>query len=191
MTTPLYRRVLGARFDALPPAVRALHDVARQSTWRGEADVERGTALIARLIGWISRLPPTSRALPLVVTFTADDRGGEHWRRSFGGHVFPTYQRAGDGVIHERIGPATVALRPTAGPEGLALSVEGMRVLGIPVPAALRPAVTTREHEIDGRYHFEVEAILPLAGRLVRYRGWLAPADDAADPATSTSASRP
>jgi len=186
MTTPLYRRVLGERFDRLPPTVRALHDVERPSTWHGEADVERGTTLIARLVGWIARLPPTSRALPLVVTFTPDG-SGEQWRRSFGRHVFPTYQSAGDGVILERIGPTTVALKPAAGPDGLTLSVAGLSVFGIPMPAAIWPAVTTREHEVDGRYHFEVEGVLPLAGRLVHYRGWLEPADGAAEPVTSAS----
>lgn len=183
MTTPLYRRVLGDRFDAMPPEVRALHDVSSPSTWRGEADVERGASKIARLIGWIARLPPTSRALPLEVTFTPDGRG-EQWRRSFGRHVFPTHQSAGDGVILERIGPATVALQPTAGPDGLALSLVAMRVLGVPVPRPMLPLVATRETEHGGRYHFEVEAVLPLAGLLVRYRGWLERVPD------STSASR-
>jgi hypothetical protein len=33
--------------------------------------------------------------------------------------------------------------------------------------------VRTFEREQGGRYHFEVEAKLPLFGLLVRYSGWL------------------
>ena len=41
------------------------------------------------------------------------------------------------------------------------------------MPHMLHPAVRTFESERDGRYHFEVEAHLPLVGLLVRYSGWL------------------
>ncbi len=62
MTTPLYRRVLGARFDALPPKVRALHDLSRPCTWRGEADVERAVAAARRAFeGAWSTMRPAER----------------------------------------------------------------------------------------------------------------------------------
>jgi hypothetical protein len=44
----LYRRLLGARFDALPRRVRELHDVTEAVRWRGRANVERGRGLAAR-----------------------------------------------------------------------------------------------------------------------------------------------
>ena len=36
-----------------------------------------------------------------------------------------------------------------------------------------------REREHEGRYEFLVDARLPLAGRIIRYEGWLAPMGDA------------
>ena len=42
MTPPLYRRVLGARFDELPARVRELHDLDGVRVWNGRASVERG-----------------------------------------------------------------------------------------------------------------------------------------------------
>ena len=57
---PLFRRLLGDAFDALPDAVRALHDLApgRHGTWRGEATIVRGKGLPARLCAAATRLPP-------------------------------------------------------------------------------------------------------------------------------------
>ena len=43
----------------------------------------------------------------------------------------------------------------------------------MPLPRALHPVVRTFEREQGGRYHFEVEAHLPLFGLLIRYAGWL------------------
>ncbi len=44
----LYRRLLGARFDELPPRVCELHDLTAPATWAGRADVERGKSWVAR-----------------------------------------------------------------------------------------------------------------------------------------------
>jgi len=48
-----------------------------------------------------------------------------------------------------------------------------VQVLGLRLPAAWFEGVSARESEHDDRYHFDVGASLPLAGLLVRYRGWL------------------
>ena len=45
----------------------------------------------------------------------------------------------------------------------------------LPLPASLFEGVRCREFEQDGRYRFEVEARLPLVGRVIRYEGWLLP----------------
>ena len=55
----------------------------------------------------------------------------------------------------------------------MALKLRGVRFLGVPLPRFLAPSVFTFESEREGRYHFEVEASLPLLGRIVRYEGWL------------------
>ena len=58
MSLPLYRRVLGPRFDALPARVRELHDFTGISVWAGRADVERGRSLPRRIAAALSALPP-------------------------------------------------------------------------------------------------------------------------------------
>ena len=173
---PLYRRVLGADFERLPPAVRALHDLRQPTMWRGRVDVQRGTAFICGIIAAIAGLPPAGPDQPLTVTFTPRN-GEEIWHRAFGTAVFLTRQAPGAGGIHEFAGPARLLLQPRVSADGMSLDLTGVRLLGVPVPRFLVPKVETREFEKAGRYHFEVEARLPWFGRLVRYAGWLEPAE--------------
>jgi hypothetical protein len=47
------------------------------------------------------------------------------------------------------------------------------------MPKALMPKSETAEYVEGGRFRFDVGISLPLAGLVVRYRGWLAPVPDA------------
>jgi hypothetical protein len=171
---PLYRRLLGPRFDGLPACVRQLHDLNGSSAWRGRADVERGSGLVPRLLAAVAALPPAGVDQPLRVTFTAV-ASGEVWSRRFGGRHFRTLQYERHGRLHERVGASVLAFTLAASAEGLRLRLDGFRVLGLPLPRAVHPRVHTFEREVDGRYRFEVEVTLPLFGLLVRYAGWLSP----------------
>jgi Domain of unknown function (DUF4166) len=175
--TPLYRRLLGPRFDALPACVRALHDLGGTSVWRGRGDVERGAAPLSRLVAAIAALPPTGADQPLRVTFTAA-ASRELWSRQFGCRYFRTIQYERHGLLYERVGPSVLAFTPIASAEGLVLRLDGFKVLGLPLPRVMHPRVRTFECEAGGRYHFEVEVTLPGVGLLVRYGGWLAPEPD-------------
>ena len=172
MSPPLYRRLLGPQFDALPGRVRELHDLAGISVWEGRAEVERGRSLIARIAAALTSLPPSGPDQALRVTFTAvEDK--EIWARQFGKALFRSVQYARNGQLYERVGPSTFVFTAVASAEGLALRLDGFRLLGVPLPRVLHPAVRTFESEREGRYRFEVEAHLPLFGLLVRYAGWL------------------
>lgn len=169
---PLYRRLLGARFEDLPPRVRALHDVRETQVWVGRADVERGRSLLSRTIATLFGLPPAGRDQALEVTFTPDG-GTELWLRRFGDAVFRSLQYERRDLLRERVGPSTFVFALDVSADGLALRLRGVRLLGVPLPSFLAPSVRTFESERDGRYSFEVEASLPLLGRIVRYEGWL------------------
>jgi hypothetical protein len=172
MTAPLYRRLLGERFERLPAQVQELHDVVDTSVWTGRADVERGHSPLSRAVATLLRLPPAGRDLPLEVIFMPDG-GTELWTRRFGDAVFRSVQYARAGLLRERVGPSTFIFALETSADGLGLKLEGMRLLGVPLPRFAWPSVYTFESERQGRYHFEVEAALPLIGRLVRYAGWL------------------
>lgn len=172
MTVPLYRRLLGERFEQLPARVRELHDVTGTSVWTGRADVERGVSLASRVVATLFGLPPAGRDQALRVTFQVDgDR--EIWSRTFGNAVFRSVQYERDGLLRERVGPSTFVFALDTSANGMALALRGVRFLGVPLPRFLAPLMHTFESERDGRYRFEVEASLPLLGRIVRYAGWL------------------
>jgi len=172
MTMPLYRRLLGERFERLPARVRELHDLAGASVWTGRADVERGRSLPSRMVATLFGLPPAGRDQALEVTFMPDG-GTELWTRRFGDAVFRSMQYERGGLLRERVGPSTFVFALETSADGLALKLRGVRFLGVPLPGFLAPSVFTFESEREGRYHFEVEAALPLLGRIVRYAGWL------------------
>lgn len=171
-TASLYDRVLGARFELLPARVRDLHDLGAVSVWSGRATVQRGAHPLARIIAWISGLPPSGRDVPLRVTFTSR-AGREQWVRDFGGHAFRSVQYADGDLLCERVGPTTFLFALDASRDGLALRLAGLRLVGVPLPKALHPKVHTFESDAGGRYCFEVESSLPRIGLLVRYAGWL------------------
>lgn len=176
MTIPLYRRLLGADFDRLPGLVRRLHDLDGPAIWSGMADVERGTSHAAHALAGLLGMPPARRNQKLTVTFTPDG-DGEIWERRFGKSTFRTRQFLLDGLLMEQAGPACLAMSSKVDPGGLSLSLNRVTMLSIGAPAALIPSIVTLESEKDGRYCFEVEARLDIAGvgRLIRYAGWLEP----------------
>jgi hypothetical protein len=172
MTIPLYRRLLGARFDALPARVGELHDLTAPQVWAGRADVERGTSWVARAAARLLSLPPTGPDQALSVAFEPV-AGREVWTRTFGRSVFQSLQYERGGRLFERVGPVSLVFALDVSSTGLSLQLTSVRLLGMPLPRWLHPSVRTLESEHDGRYRFEVESRLPLLGLLVRYSGWL------------------
>ncbi len=173
--TPLYRRMLGDRFELLSPMVRHLHDLQGPTTWKGTASVERGKNPFARLAGWLTSLPPAGEDVALKVSF-APDAQGETWERHFGSSRFCTRQFARNGWLCERAGPATFQFSLVVEDGALVLALAGMHFIGLPVPRFLQPSIVTREEQAaDGTYRFSVSSQLPVIGLLVAYRGWLAP----------------
>lgn len=172
---PLYARVMGAAFDRLPPAVRRLHDVCRNSGAEGEGRVERGRGLLARALAAAMRFPPEG-LWPLHVAFD-EQNGIERWTRDFGGHRFASELSAKGDRIVERFGPLRFVFDLPSGPDGLEMRLRGWSAFGLPLPLALAPRIGAREWEEEGRFRFEVAASLPLIGEIVRYSGWLVPND--------------
>jgi hypothetical protein len=176
--TPLYRRLLGDAYAALPAPIQAMHDLTGTLAAEGRATVERGPGVLARAIGAIFGFPPAASDIPVRVDFSLRD-GREVWRRDFAGRIFTSTQEAGRGrfdrLLCERFGPFAFGIALVRTADRLDLLVRGWRVLGIPLPRALVPHVAAHERVEDGRFRFHVEIKLPLIGLMVRYRGWLVP----------------
>ena len=169
----LFVDLLGdAAFSTLPVKVQALHRATGTLIYRGEADVQRGTGLLARLCGWVTAQPPAATRVPLQVEIAAT-AAVERWTRDFAGHPMRSTMWASNGLLCERLGLVTFGFNLTAKDGELIWGVRRVSALGVPLPARWFDGVHARESEEAGRYHFDVAASLPLAGMLVHYRGWL------------------
>lgn len=175
MNRPLFAQLLGEDFERLPPALRALHSVARRQLFAGQGQVRRGGHPLVAPCAWLARLPPTAAELPVQVEFLVD-AGGEQWRRRFGGHPMVSRLWPHRGLLRERLG----ALRFE-----FALRVQGDEIhwrarrawlFGLlPLPPRWFAQVRCREREHAGRYEYLVDVSLPLIGPFIRYEGWLEP----------------
>ncbi|MDP5278877.1 DUF4166 domain-containing protein [Sphingomonas sp. DG1-23] len=170
---PLYARALGARFNLLPPAVCAMHEVNGDGGAAGEGGVKRGSHPLARLIAAIMRFPP-SGSYPLHVVF-AERSGKERWTRDFGGHRFASELSQAGARVAERFGPLRFVFDLPADATGLRMELRRWTAFGVPMPRALGPRIAAREWQEDGRFHFEVGVGLPWIGPVIHYAGWLSP----------------
>jgi hypothetical protein len=170
----LFRRLLGRRFDALPPAVRRVHAGAAPAVFHGHAVARAGHSVGARLAGRVLGLPPSGRS-EVEVQITPDG-SGETWRRRFGAARFASrlVSRSEPGVFEERFGPLRFAFELNATSRGVRWTPIGWSFAGLPLPRALAPRLHARAEEADGAYRFSVAAGHPWFGLLFAYRGRLA-----------------
>lgn len=172
----LYQQLLGPQFASLASSVQTLHAREGRHRYHGKVEVERGTGLLSRLCASTTRLPHAGRG-PITVEILAKE-GRERWTRVFAARAMRSRLWAHDGLLCERLGPATFGFRLSVetlphGGTALLWRVARVRIVGVPLPAAWFSGVQAREYEGKGRYHFDVVAALPLAGLLVHYKGWL------------------
>jgi Domain of unknown function (DUF4166) len=171
--TPLFAGLLGeAAFSTLSGRVQSLHLAQGTRRYHGQADVVRGRGLLARLCGWVTSQPPAAIGVALEVEIAAS-AAGERWSRFFAGHPMRSTLWAAEGLLCERLGLVTFGFELATRDGALVWTVRRVRTLGLPLPASWFAGVRAREFEMDGRYHFDVEARLPIAGLLVHYQGWL------------------
>jgi hypothetical protein len=182
---PLYRRILGEAWDRLPEVLRLMHDPGNGMVAVGRASVERGTNPLARLVARAFGFPPASEDIPVRVTFTPGPEG-ELWQRDFGGRRFRSLQSEGQGrfgqLLAERFGPFVFGLALVLEDGRLRLVPRRWTAFGLPMPRWLMPGGDSFETVENGRFRFHVEIRLPLAGPVVRYRGWLEPSADPSRP---------
>ena len=177
-TLPLYRRLLGDAYDALPAPLRELHDLNGDMIAEGAATVTRGSGPLARLAAAVMGFPAAGENVPLRVDFKLEN-GRETWTRIFAGRSFHSTQEAGRGrfewLVCERFGPLGAGMALVLDEGRLRLVVRRWSVFGIPLPVALAPRGDSFEYAENGRFHFHVEIGHPFTGLIVGYKGWLVP----------------
>jgi hypothetical protein len=175
---PLYRRILGDAYDALPAPLQAMHDLREHMSAEGTATVTRGWSFPARLAAALVGFPRAGENVPVRVDFTIE-HGRERWTRTFAGRSFHSTQEQGRGrsewLVCERFGPLCIAMALVLDAGRLRLIVRRCSVFAVPLPLWLAPRGNAYEHAEEGRFHFHVEISHPFTGLIVGYRGWLVP----------------
>jgi hypothetical protein len=175
---PLYKRILGEAWDALPAPLAALHNLTQgEQNAEGVARVETGKHMFARLLAALYGFPGTGEHVPVTVSIHRRD-GGEVWRRDFAGRKFSTFQSAGQGyadkLLVERFGPVTFWMALVLKEGKLHSITRRWNVFGIPLPLAFAPHTTVYEDADGDNFCFHVEVKHWLMGLIVRYEGKLA-----------------
>jgi hypothetical protein len=174
----LYRRTLRDDFAKLPQAIREGHQVDDVLVMSGRCAVEGGSNMLARLIARIVGFPAAADDVPVTVEMRTEGED-EVWTRTIGGRTFHSHLAPVAGrrhIVTERFGPLTFDLHLVATHDGLDLIAGRGRIGPIPLPRFLVPLSDARERvDAQGRFTFDVPIGLPGIGRLVHYRGWLAP----------------
>jgi hypothetical protein len=175
LAPPLYERVMGDRFSALPLSVRSIHSALRDGGAAGRAEVVRGRNPLVRLIASVIGFPDEG-AHGLHVAF-AEREGKERWTRDFSGRTFSSVLSQRGDRLTERFGALSFDFDLPSDGTGLRMILRRWRLGPLPLPLFLAPKSEAREWEEGERFHFDVPIALPVLGPLVHYRGWLEPVD--------------
>lgn len=174
---PLFAVALGRGFDDLPAETRRLHSPAPVLVLDGVADVDGASNRAGRALARRLGFPDVGRGVPLRVVIEADADGSERWTRVYDGKAMRSRMAMADPAaasVEERFGPMRFTLALAASAQGLAMRLTKVRIGALALPRILWPRIAAHEHATPGRHHFDVAIAVPLLGKLVRYRGWLA-----------------
>jgi hypothetical protein len=173
-TTALFRKLFApSDWSRLAPEVQRMHAEGRIVQASGEADVEGEAHWLARLLRRLLTLPEPGAGQAIAVTierYPAHERWSRRFRR---GHMHSALRADSCGRLYERLGPVTVRFALYRTGDAIEWQLLGVRLLGLPLPRALSGTVLSRSGVRGGRYAFDIDVRLPLAGQLVAYRGWL------------------
>jgi hypothetical protein len=161
----------------MPAAVRGAHTPDPAVDLEGRVDIDGAESWAGRLIARVFGFPRSATDARASVTIERDG-DGEIWIRRFGDAEFSSRLGAVAGAsrLTERFAPFVFDLDARAGAAGFELAIVRAKLFTLPLPRVVAPS-TKAAASVDegGRYRFDVTITLPLVGRLVRYRGWLAP----------------
>jgi hypothetical protein len=168
----LYRRVIGAAFEKLPGEVQRFHSLQGRWTLDGRVTIFGPQTRIGALLCRILKLPAAAAETPMQFELSADPIR-EIWTRRFAGRPMMSTMSIAGGQLVESLGPLRMHFRLEASADRLVMHLERMHVGGVRCPRSLMAVIHAQETADPGRLHFDVQASLPMLGRIVHYRGYL------------------
>jgi hypothetical protein len=172
MSTSLYQHHLGDEYTKLSVEIQAFHALQGQYRLRGEVDVIGAETIWGRLLSLVMRFPTSSPRQPFEFYLRTED-GRERWQRRFPSRTMASTMSLSDPLLIESFGLMKCRFMLRVAEHALVMEPQGMRYLGLPIPAFLLPKITATERGENGRLHFDVAACWPGKYLTVAYRGWL------------------
>jgi hypothetical protein len=177
MSRSLYALILGAAWKGLDARLKGFFAASAAA---GAFSVRRGQGPIARLIGWMLRLPDAGNSIPIRLLVEIGV-SSETWHREIGAVTFVTVQTAiSEGLLAERFGVLEFRLRVEADATNVRFRQVGAAFtlgrLGLPLPRWLAPCVEALMHVEAGDASPRVSVALraPWVGLLMAYEGPIA-----------------
>ncbi len=172
-----FQRILDAVMGNLPGKVAKLHSLREQEATAGRAEITTDGGLGPWFICKVAGLPRPGQDVPVSVTFIPNGTGRETWHRRFASRRYVSVMAAGvgrdEGLLIEHLGPFDLLFQLTPQQDGLAWSLSGWRLLGLPLPSWSKPSIECLESGDDRRFIFDIDVAFPLVGHIIHYRGWL------------------
>jgi hypothetical protein len=178
VTEDLYPKLLERDWDALPVVMRDLHTPKPLLRAEGLFTVTHSRSFLARMLIFLTRLPPKGQRMPLrlEVDALADQ---QRWQRTFDERrTMTTYQYLlPDGRLGERTGPLELLFRVEVEKGVVRYHQVGLRLrlgpLRIPLPSWCGPRVSARlwAYPDATEMNVEVRIAVPILGEIVTYGG--------------------
>jgi len=163
---------MGPAFDNLPAEVQRFHSLRGRWTLDGRVTIFGAQTRIGALLCWVMGLSGATAEAPMQFQLSADPER-EVWTRCFPGRRMRSTMSEANGHLVESLGPLRLYFRLEASGDRLVMHLERMHAAGVPCPRPLMALIRAQETGDSGRLHFDVQASLPLLGRIVHYRGYL------------------
>jgi hypothetical protein len=171
MAESLFPSRLGPDFVHLDPKLQWVHSGEGRDL-RGTVTVQRGTSVIAKILGVLTSLPPALKGAPIRIQIDIKE-DKECWTRTYAGkHRMASTLFSNGSCLVERLGPATLTFRLVERAAGIDWCLQHVSMLGIPLSASWFQ-ISARVDVRNGRYHFLIDSALRGIGRIVCYEGFL------------------
>jgi hypothetical protein len=174
VSPPLYRRILGPRFQALPAVLRRFHDIGGGGRARGTFRVKRAPGRFRNLIAVVLGMPRAGDAVPVTLRISVEGER-ERWTRDFDGHRVETIQWARGDLLMEASGPVSFSTELALDGNRLTYRFRRAWFAGVPFPRWLSPGVVSYVEAQDDDWFVVVRVLAPFLGELVCYEGWIEP----------------
>lgn len=172
----LFRKILGDKLDNLEDsALKRFHDSVHPRGATGELTFTRGRSRVSSLICKLLKFPVGKHQIHLSV----EPRGSsDHWHRNADGWQFNSIMYQKKEYLFEKRGLLTVIMSLEVLNNKIVYKAERSKFLFFKLPKWLSIKINSSEDIQGDGWLTEVEIILPLFGKLIKYEGIVRPYAD-------------